>query len=394
MSSDYVAFMSDFNASLMHPNGKAYFFKNDLYQRFDFEMNRFEKVGKIGRSGWKGVWTTGINAALLHPNGKGYFFKGVRYQRYDFAKDEVDKEATINVDGWKGVWTEGIDAALMHPNGRAYFFRGGRYRRFDFDSNEVDKEGRTNVNGWKGVWRGGIDTAILHPNGHAYFFSGNKYQRYDFKADEVDKEARTGIDGWLLSERYISNRLIVREFDQIVQQYISQFVKDNIKSVGGFPPQIKLNKEAKAFLEQVAAKRDEIADAVLKEEIGNDESESDDEDSDVEKCMERKSKERKEEHPDEEADPENYRWACYSEIWLQEAIKRFGRWFDDKVVQPGLKWLADSEKKVRKWIADRKIERDAKNTWENLMERGRIGGEIGRFSEAVKDILNKINPFP
>jgi hypothetical protein len=142
-SSIYPRVRGPINASLVHPNGKAYFFRGSQYQRFKFDAPEgVDKVGTIGTSGWPGVWSN-LDAALLHPNGKAYFFKGNQYQRFKFDSPEgVDKIGTIGVDGWPGVWSN-IDAALIHPvNHKAYFFKGNQYQRFKFDSPEgVDKVG-------------------------------------------------------------------------------------------------------------------------------------------------------------------------------------------------------------------------------------------------------------
>ncbi len=183
-------------AALLHPNGKAYFFRGSHYERYIFSRDIVDKIGRIGIDGWEGVWNTRIDAAVMHPNGKAYFFHGSRYQRFDFAENKVDKEARINVDGWRGLWTNGIDEAILHPNGKAYFFKGNQYQRFDFGIDRVDKVARINVDGWEGLTTGGIDGAVSHPNGKAYFFFGNRYQRFDYGLDKVDKTARVVVDGW------------------------------------------------------------------------------------------------------------------------------------------------------------------------------------------------------
>jgi hypothetical protein len=183
-------------AALLHPNGHAYFFRANQYQRYDFAYDVVDKIGRIGVDGWTGLWSIGINSAVMHPNGKAYFFRGSRYQRYDFQSDRIDKEANINTDGWRGLWTDGIDAAVTHPNGKAYFFKGAQYQRFDFQADRVDKTARIDVDGWSGLTTNGIDAAVNHPNGKAYFFFGNRYQRFDFGIDCVDKTGQLGVDGW------------------------------------------------------------------------------------------------------------------------------------------------------------------------------------------------------
>ncbi|MCE2719957.1 MAG: hemopexin repeat-containing protein [Dolichospermum sp.] len=182
-----------FDAGVLHPNGKAYFFAGDKYYRFDFQSDQLDKIGRIGVDGWKGL-PANIEAAILHPNGKAYFFVGNQYYRFDFQSDQVDKIGRIGVDGWKGL-PANIGAAMIHPNGKAYFFAGDQYYRFNFQSDQVDKVGRIGVDGWRGLPTN-IDLAVEHPNGKAYFFRLVRYYRYDFQIDQVDKDGRIGADGW------------------------------------------------------------------------------------------------------------------------------------------------------------------------------------------------------
>ena len=151
-------------------------------------------LGQIGVSGWKGVWSDGLQACV-ESDGHVYFFKQDKFQRYDFDRGEVDMTGTINVDGWTGVFSD-LDAAISHPNGKVYFFKGNKYQRFDFKLKAVDRTGVIGVDGWKGVWSD-LDAALLHPNGKAYFFKGSKYQRFDFKLEDVDETGAIGKDGWV-----------------------------------------------------------------------------------------------------------------------------------------------------------------------------------------------------
>lgn len=182
-----------YEAAMLHHNNKAYFFAGGKYYRFDFDFDRFDKVGTIGVDGWKGV-PANVGAALLHPNGKAHFFVGDKYYRFNSQSDQVDKVGTIGVDGWRGL-PPNIRAAMMHPNGKAYFFAGDKYYRFDFQADKVDRVGTIGAEGWRGL-PANIEAATGHPNGKAYFFAGDKYYRFDFQSDRVDKVGTIGVDGW------------------------------------------------------------------------------------------------------------------------------------------------------------------------------------------------------
>lgn len=200
-----------FDLAIEHPNGKAYFFSENNYYRFDYDADDLDRRAKIGHPGWVGLWEDGMDAGLIH-GGKAFFFKGNKYRRFSFGQERerddrngVDKEGTIGVDGWIGVWEDGVDAALIHPEvEKAYFFQGNKYRCFSFrresqrdDHNGVEKEGIIGVDEWIGVWDDGIDAALIKPEGKkAYFFKGNKYRRFDFNANAVDKEGTIGKSGW------------------------------------------------------------------------------------------------------------------------------------------------------------------------------------------------------
>jgi hypothetical protein len=185
------------NAAILHPNGKAYFFRDNLYKRFNFSSNNVDKTAQFNIDGWSGLTFDKIDAALTHPNGKGYFFRRNQFQRYDFDKASVDRTAQIGIDGWTDVWNTGIDTAINHPDGKkAFFFRGDQYQRYDFSKQKVDKESRI-ADGWAGLWTDGINAAITYPkDGKGYFFRGDQYQRYDFSLQKVDKTGSIGKDGW------------------------------------------------------------------------------------------------------------------------------------------------------------------------------------------------------
>ena len=215
-------------AVLNHPNGKAYFFGNGIYQRYNYTTASVERTARTGTDGWVGVWGPTQESAINHPDGKAYFFSTGfnkrNYQRFDFSINNglggaVDKEATVNVDGWMGLGvsmpTFPIMASILHPNGKAYFFFQHGYQQFNFGINNgkggaVDMEGRIGFDGWVGLKTVGdfyvpgttLRAAIMHPDGHAYFFyDGDSYQRFNFginngKGGAVDMDGKISNSMW------------------------------------------------------------------------------------------------------------------------------------------------------------------------------------------------------
>jgi len=191
-----------FEASVVAPNGKLYFFKGENYQRYDLIKNKLEysrhfdenNFSKFSEKFWKGK-PNYCDAAVLHPlNKKVYFFKDGYYYRFDFKSDKVDKKGKIGIDGWKGV-PKDINAAIAHPtNNSVYFFKGTKYYRYSFSKHKVDKVATIGVGGWKGVPTN-VDIAFMHSNGRAYFFKGENYYRYDFNKRKVDRK-RLIKKGW------------------------------------------------------------------------------------------------------------------------------------------------------------------------------------------------------
>ena len=122
-------------------NGNAAFFKSGL-KSLALRLNpNTKKVVKkrLGYDVYKGI-PKDIDAVIKHPkNGKYYFFKGSKYYRYDTSKRTVDKVGSIGRDGWRGV-PNNLDAAT-HSKSGIYFFKGTKYYKYDLESGNVSKSG-------------------------------------------------------------------------------------------------------------------------------------------------------------------------------------------------------------------------------------------------------------
>jgi hypothetical protein len=141
-------------------NGKVYFFGGDQYVRYTLGAGRDPSYSRIieehwiGWPGGHGGFTSRIDAALVHPNGKAYFFKGNQYIRHTFGSgmdSGYPKPINGNWKNWPNNFTSGIDAALVHPNGKAYFFKGNQYIRHTFGSGMDSGYPRSTLEFWPGV---------------------------------------------------------------------------------------------------------------------------------------------------------------------------------------------------------------------------------------------------
>ncbi|MDD5169394.1 MAG: hemopexin repeat-containing protein [Syntrophales bacterium] len=125
-------------------NGKAYFFKGGEYIRYDVHADRADPgyPKAINEKTWPGmIWTKGIDAVVNWGNGKAFFFKDGQYIRYDIKSDSADWgfPKPIDEETWPGlVWMNGFDDVVIWGNGKVYFFKGQEYIRFNLYTNAAD----------------------------------------------------------------------------------------------------------------------------------------------------------------------------------------------------------------------------------------------------------------
>jgi Hemopexin len=139
-------------AAVVWPNGKAYFFKGDHYTRFDLATNKVDAGSPFPTfPNWRGIEvgpnrSREVNAALVWTNGKAYFFQNDRYYRFDIKEDRVDVDYPKPIsDGWPGLaQTERpfvgafLWPKLIEGRQKAYFLQQSVYFRYDVVDDRVD----------------------------------------------------------------------------------------------------------------------------------------------------------------------------------------------------------------------------------------------------------------
>lgn len=204
-------FKNQIGASVIWPNGKAYFFKDSEYKRFDLNSDQVDNgyPRKI-KGHWGGIpdtFTKDIDAVLLwHDDKKAYFFKGDQYIRYDVENDTMDSGYPKTIaDKW-GNWPEefsSVDAAfLVKEKEVAYFFKDDKYLRYNVKKDKVDPGYPRKITDywidWPHSFANGVDSAcIKNDKNKVYFFKGDSYLRYDLVKDKVDNGYPLSIrQGW------------------------------------------------------------------------------------------------------------------------------------------------------------------------------------------------------
>jgi hypothetical protein len=178
-------------------SGKAYFFRNDRYLRYDWTSNEPDSPGyPAPLSAWNlpGIFATGVRAAL---NGEGpyqdkaYFFRGAEYVSYDWSTDQVAGPSPLSAWNLPTAFLSGFNTAINGSigSGKAYFFQGDQYLRYDWQRNEVDAGFPASVHDWNLPSFFRTLHAALNGEGpyqgRAYFFRGPRYATYVWATKEI-----------------------------------------------------------------------------------------------------------------------------------------------------------------------------------------------------------------
>src|SRR5438270_519742 len=125
---------------------------------------------------------TAINGQGLYA-GKAYFFKDNQYVRYDWNSEQVDTGYPLNMTEWNvpEAFQYGLDAALNGAGqyaGKAYFFRHGIFFRYDWLTQSCDSDYPAHIDLWK------LPETFLYPSGkirdHIWYVTIDDYDYFQF----------------------------------------------------------------------------------------------------------------------------------------------------------------------------------------------------------------------
>lgn len=201
-------FLSGLDAALNgqgNYRGKAYIFKDAQYLRYDWASGTVDEGYPASLDAWglPPEFQGGIDAAINGTgqySGKAYFFKNGSYVRYDWASDRLDEGYPQPISAWNlpDEFCRSLDAAVNAPgrdaagdgagkyDGKAWFFSGGRYARYDWAANAMDPGYPADVSAW-----GLPQPAAAGP---AAGLAWGKLTGSEFKAKVVRMAADLGCD--------------------------------------------------------------------------------------------------------------------------------------------------------------------------------------------------------
>jgi hypothetical protein len=136
-------FSDGIDAVIVKPDGtKAYFFSGNNYIRYDIKKRMADQGYPLPvKRKWFGLepFSSGMDAAFTLPeSNSAYFFKGDLYVRYDMLLNRACDGYPRKITGdWKGLEAfESVDAAFSmiddKGNIKVYFFKGDQYLRYQY----------------------------------------------------------------------------------------------------------------------------------------------------------------------------------------------------------------------------------------------------------------------
>ncbi|WP_113704775.1 phage tail tip lysozyme [Nonomuraea lactucae] len=196
-------FQKDLDAVVNFGNGYAYFFKNDLCVRYDILTDSVVGPRKISDS-WPAMpadFRNGdFDAVVNWGNGYAYFFKNDLYVRYDIRTDSVAGPQRV-WDYWPALPADfrngGFDAAVNFGKGYAYFFKNNLYVRYDIGADTASPHSGEISKVWKMLPKGFRENfdAVVNWNLVVQWEDIPGYQRILYVMDKLVRRYRYPVNG-------------------------------------------------------------------------------------------------------------------------------------------------------------------------------------------------------
>ncbi|MGO1073025.1 hemopexin repeat-containing protein [Lysobacter sp. CA199] len=182
--------------------GIGHLFRGGDYYRYDIAADRVANgYPQSIATNWPGLekfagGARDIDAAFDAGNGKAYFFKDAQYLRYDLTARNVDPGYPLAISGnWAGLekfagGARDIEAAFFFSRSKLYFFKGDQYIRYNLDNDRADAYYPANLSdsSWpgSGYWPANWSGVLNFSNSKSYVFKPGEYLRYDRTLDRAD----------------------------------------------------------------------------------------------------------------------------------------------------------------------------------------------------------------
>ncbi|MGH8081601.1 MAG: hemopexin repeat-containing protein [Lysobacter sp.] len=189
--------MASFSAA-----GTGHIFRGGDYYRYDIAADRVATgYPQSIASNWPGLekfngGARDIDAAFEAGNGKAYFFKDAQYLRYDMAARSVDAGYPLPIAAnWPGLekfagGARDIDATFFFGRSKLYIFKGDQYIRYNLDNDRADTYYPAYISDsvWPGAgyWPANWSGALNFNTSKSYVFKPGEYLRYDRTQDRAD----------------------------------------------------------------------------------------------------------------------------------------------------------------------------------------------------------------
>lgn len=174
----------------------AYLFNGKQYVKYDWDKDKPLPGYPRNLSLWNlpGSFSNGVDAAINGEKGfegYGYFFKGDLYAKYDWKKDRpvAGFPKKLSIWGLPESFSSNLDAACNGKGqyaGFGYMFKGGSYVKYDWAKDRPVSGFPKPLSAWDfpSSFLSGVDAAVDGGgrfSRYTYFFKGDKYISYDWK---------------------------------------------------------------------------------------------------------------------------------------------------------------------------------------------------------------------